>query len=316
MQEIYTTHSISGGDKILGKIRIFGRHPVLDTGSRIINYDCGLSPRPRVKHGVTLTGRSGFTIIELAVVLVIVFIITGGVLVGHDLIKAANIRAQVSQIEDYRAATMAFEDKYGYLPGDIPAADAAQFGFTTRSGAASQGDGDGFISASLLYWNLYGGETALFWRDLSDAKLIDQVFTTATEAYADNGAAIASNDLYKFVPRAKLTGNYIGVLHYLGKNYFTLFGASGVQANGDYDAMWIAALTPHELYSVDVKIDDGVARTGKMTLLIPTPATVNPIIGAVIPSYANCVAADGINYNLTTYANKRVCSASWIDINK
>jgi prepilin-type N-terminal cleavage/methylation domain-containing protein len=44
-------------------------------------------------------GASGFTIIELSIVLVIIGLIVGGVLVGRDLIKAAEVLATISQIE-------------------------------------------------------------------------------------------------------------------------------------------------------------------------------------------------------------------------
>src|ERR1700678_1068516 len=75
---------------------------------------------------------SGFTLIELSIVLVIIGLIIGGILTGQDLIKAAEARAQISQIEKYQTAVNAFYNKYGYLPGDIPNPYASQFGFQSR----------------------------------------------------------------------------------------------------------------------------------------------------------------------------------------
>jgi prepilin-type N-terminal cleavage/methylation domain-containing protein len=46
----------------------------------------------------------GFTLIELSIVLVIIGLIIGGVLVGQDLIHAAQTRAAVSQLERYNSA--------------------------------------------------------------------------------------------------------------------------------------------------------------------------------------------------------------------
>ena len=57
--------------------------------------------------------KSGFTLIELSILLVIVGLIVGGVLVGRDLIPAAGIRAQISQIEKYQSAVNAFRREYG-----------------------------------------------------------------------------------------------------------------------------------------------------------------------------------------------------------
>jgi len=60
--------------------------------------------------------HSGFTLIELSIVLVIIGLIVGGVLVGRDLISAASVRAQITQIEKYQQAVNAFRDKYGGVP--------------------------------------------------------------------------------------------------------------------------------------------------------------------------------------------------------
>jgi len=83
--------------------------------------------------------ESGFTLIELSIVIVIIALIVGGVLVGQDLISAAAARAQISQIEKYQTAVYTFQGKYGYLPGDISDSTASQFGFVARGAYAGQG---------------------------------------------------------------------------------------------------------------------------------------------------------------------------------
>ena len=45
--------------------------------------------------------KNGFTLVELALVLVIIGLVIGGVLVGQDLVKSSQIRAQVSQLESF-----------------------------------------------------------------------------------------------------------------------------------------------------------------------------------------------------------------------
>ena len=74
--------------------------------------------------------NSGFTLIELSIVLVIIGLIVGGVLVGQNLIAAATVRAQITQIEKYNQAVNTFYGKYQALPGDMNVATASQYGFT------------------------------------------------------------------------------------------------------------------------------------------------------------------------------------------
>ena len=124
--------------------------------------------------------KSGFTLIELSIVLVIIGLIIGGVLVGQDLINAATIRAQISQIEKYNTAVRAFELKYGYLPGDMPATAANAYGFWAGDGAvgcngASRGtrDGNGLIEliVNAVEYSDGQNEPSLFWDDLGNNAL-------------------------------------------------------------------------------------------------------------------------------------------------
>jgi hypothetical protein len=49
------------------------------------------------------------------------------------MIKAATVRAQITQFQKFNTAANTFKIIYGYLPGDIPPGPAAQFGFYTDS---------------------------------------------------------------------------------------------------------------------------------------------------------------------------------------
>src|ERR1700753_450898 len=92
--------------------------------------------------------RQGFTLIELSIVLVIIGLIVGGILVGQDLIKAAEVRAQISQIEKYNSAGNTFRGKFGGIPGDLALSLVNQFGFSPGAncdGTFTQRDGNGLV---------------------------------------------------------------------------------------------------------------------------------------------------------------------------
>jgi prepilin-type N-terminal cleavage/methylation domain-containing protein len=97
----------------------------------------------------------GFTLIELAVVLVVIGLIIGGILVGQNLIRGSQTQAAVSEIESYISATQSFRTKYKALPGDMP--NATDFwpqvsgGCTNQAGTNRQTcNGDGSENISLF----------------------------------------------------------------------------------------------------------------------------------------------------------------------
>lgn len=222
-----------------------------------------------MKHA--LHGHRAFTLIELSVVLVIIGLIVGGVLVGRDLISAASVRAQLSQIEEYQQAVNTFKGKYGYLPGDIPEPDASRFGFLARGVHAGQGDGNGFIEGVRTLGAgqnspiaVAGGETAVFWRDLTVARLIDQRFATASISNSTSATITETStpSLPRYIPRASISPNYIHVTGTGGQNYFVL---SAVYSLLDPYPQANPGLTVAAASSIDKKTDDGLPQSGNVT---------------------------------------------------
>lgn len=206
--------------------------------------------------------RHGFTILEISIVLVIIGLIIGGLLVGKDMIAAAALRAQISQIEKYNTAVNTFRSKYNGLPGDLP--NASTFGFAARTGAAGRGDGNGLIEGGYALGVVPCGETVMFWSDLSAAKLVDGNFQggDGSPAIGNCTASSASLPVNQIIPDAKLgRGNSIVIYADTGRNYYQIASGVRVTAGGaSYGATF--GMAPSEAYAIDSKIDDGYPTTG------------------------------------------------------
>ncbi len=273
--------------------------------------------------------KSAFTLIELSLVIVIIGLVVGGVLVGRDLIKAAEIRAQISQIEQIETAYNTFKIKYNCFPGDCPNATDF-FGTTDANGNTVQnGNNDSFISGSPSY-------------DVSTcvgygiAKEVSQLFLHLNNAglgkYAANGNASGVTAIvgreFPYTAFGNGTGVYVTCLTNLGwpsmtpaflyngnsivigsgsggttnGSICTNMGDCGVIINGVYGSDNVLGTTTNStraglpidvLRQIDLKIDDGIPNKGKFGV-----AATEIICGAMnVTAYpspsSRCLATGG-----------------------
>ncbi len=116
--------------------------------------------------------QSGFTLVEIAIVLVIIGLLLGGVLKGTELIENAKVKRGVGEINGITSALYAYQDRYQRLPGD----DGPTAVITPRGGAwttLTGGDGNGIIAGAGFAQTFNpGGEGQFFWQHLRAAGFI------------------------------------------------------------------------------------------------------------------------------------------------
>jgi len=118
--------------------------------------------------------QSGFTLIEIAIVLVIIGLLLGGILKGQELITQGRIRNVGNDFQSVTAAINLYQDRYRALPGD----DA---GAATRWTTTTSGDGDGQIGGN--YNSIDDDdESRLFWHHLRLAGLVGGATTDTAQA--------------------------------------------------------------------------------------------------------------------------------------
>ncbi len=101
--------------------------------------------------------QAGFTLVEIAIVMVIIGLLIGGILKAQGMIQNAKVKRVVKQADELRAAVMGFYDKYGVYPGDENQA-------AIPPGADAEGNADGMINTNAEVFEVY--------RDLVRSELI------------------------------------------------------------------------------------------------------------------------------------------------
>jgi prepilin-type N-terminal cleavage/methylation domain-containing protein len=220
--------------------------------------------------------QSAFSLVELSIVLVILGLLTGGILGGQELIRAAELRAIPTELNKHRAAVYTFRDKYFALPGDMP--NAVRFWGAAAGGTADgtdaaclalddsspstgsetcNGDGDGRIEL--------GSEMLRFWQHLTNAGLIEGQYTGVSATNLTNRAHQGGLNC----PASKFGQNTAHSIYHMGSS-----NGSGYHFAGDYgntfifgrsSSMWETIgqiLLPEDAWNIDTKLDDGKPGTG------------------------------------------------------
>lgn len=211
-----------------------------------------------MKHRV-----NGFTLVEIAIVLVIIGLLLGAVLKGQELITSARVRNLIAQQEGVKAAFFGFQDRYRGLPGDY---SAAATNINCGASACLNGDGNGMIEAP----NLAGlEEDILVWAHLSAAGFINGSYTMTSASVV--------------VPDSTNTPtNPYGV--YISLAYERNWGVAGNSVNRHN--LKTGNQVPVEILAeIDRKIDDGRPYSGSFQFSAYTPTGTN------IPNRATCIVA-------------------------
>jgi prepilin-type N-terminal cleavage/methylation domain-containing protein len=212
-----------------------------------------------MKYIKTPRSISAFSLVELSIVLIIIGLLVAGVSGGQALIKQARINALAQDIDRYMVSINTFKLAYGQLPGDF---DEASVYWGTDCHASDNticnGNGNDQIEFSTTAAT---DESYMVWRHLSLAETLDGTFSGARDS--SSGPVISSN-----IPESTFKGAGFTLLY--GAEY-TMSGSKNTTfnslnigkpvssttiSNGDF-------ISPRDAKTLDIKIDDGNANTGK-----------------------------------------------------
>lgn len=220
--------------------------------------------------------KKAFSLVELSIVLVILGLLTGGILAGQSLIRAAELRSVSTEFQRYQTSVMTFRDKYFALPGDMKNATAfwgelasgvpCRDVFSTST-ATCNGDGDGQIESM----NTGGTGTGMnevfhFWLHLANAGLIEGSYTGHPQAGnpwdedSDFGVNAPASKLSDAGWHAEWFGSSATSVEgvYFAGSYGNSFAFGAAPANYPRNP----AIKIEEAWNLDAKMDDGMPGTG------------------------------------------------------
>ncbi len=205
----------------------------------------------------------GFTLVEIAIVLVIIGLLLGGVMKGQAMIENARTRNLAGELEATAAAVYAYQQRYQRLPGDDERA--------ARWTDADAGDGNGRLDSNdnaFELGNMGNHERRRFWQHLRHAGLLK------------GDPADTRQPQHAF-------GTPFGVV---SGNGATPLGLSG-------PIVLCASMVPWQAAeALDLQLDDGRPDSGTLRAQVQTDPAAN--LGNAAAAATQYSAASGAHYAL------------------
>ncbi len=218
--------------------------------------------------------QQGFTLVEIAIVLVIIGLLLGGILKGQEMITQAKIKNVMADFSGISAAYHGYQDRYRAIPGDDPQGNRWPGGFQAEPAAAR---GNGVVGGT--YNNACPSpmiaaapESCHFWAHLRLAGFV---------------SGSGGNQ-----PFNALTG-MIGVQTGDGANGPTLMDAQA-PPQGFSGLIICSSNIPDKIaIAVDTQMDDGTPNTGTVRAILQ--GAPNPNISNLLPALATPYVETGGN---------------------
>lgn len=205
--------------------------------------------------------QGGFTLVEIAIVLVIIGLLLGGILKGQELINSARVRNLADQNSGVQAAYYGFIDRYRAVPGDMTPSNAcAALGESNLSDCSDTGgDGNGRINAGNVK------EASALWAHLGAANFITGVYPGTQSTLTDYSGDDAPINAFQ-----------APIILWYSDEYEVSTGTASERL-----AYFFGRQIPVNIIrELDVKLDDGQPYTGVVRASADTTSSTTPTYSA------------------------------------
>jgi len=187
--------------------------------------------------------QTGFTLVEIAIVLVIIGLLLGGILKGQEMIIQAKVKNSITDFSGVSAAFYGYQDRYRAIPGD----DSGATRWTTPT-AAVAGNGNRTLTGLYVPATPATDESALWWDHLRRSGFV-------------TGGSGTNNPINSF-------NGILGVQQSDGNA-----GTTGV-LGGFTNLFMCSTMLPDKVaIALDVQMDDGNPASGAVRGVLDTTGT-------------------------------------------
>jgi prepilin-type N-terminal cleavage/methylation domain-containing protein len=233
--------------------------------------------------------QAGFSLVEIAIVLVVIGLLLGALLKGQELINSARARTFADLATDTQAAYYGFIDRYNRVPGDWNATAAGEaIGDLT---IANGGDDSGSIENPCPSCGTAWQEPNAMWEQMSKSGFIQGAY---------DGTDVVPNVNNNLTPVNPFSANIV-----LGRtNNYLGAGAS------DRLNLSLGRGIPVDIaQELDIKLDDGVPDAGVVRLGADGSAGV---FTPITDSNANCHNDPGTGEVYNIASDEQDCSIVYL----
>jgi len=204
--------------------------------------------------------EGGFTLVELAIVMIIIGLLIGGILKGQELIANSQVTATIAQVKGIDAAVSTFRDKYSALPGDMVSTN--RLANCTAAPCSKTAAADGRITGASV--TAAGGAPAA-----NRESVIAFAHLAASDLLSGIDAIGGTVTFGSNLPEAKVGGGFTGIEYSTGNLTQTANGAVPghyLVLNGQSLAVGTTSgdLATARAAQMDRKLDDGSPSSGSV----------------------------------------------------
>ena len=198
--------------------------------------------------------QTGFTLVEISIVMIIIGLLIGGTFGGMKLIENMRVNRTVQDLKSIESAALTFKDTYGRLPGDL-VNPAARLPNCTVAPCATAGNGNRIIGPANHHGTTItnSDENYTFWHHMQAADLLSLGISNTLDMTYGVGTPSAGADYGIRVGDVNATAATACVSWNRTVAYLT---NSAADVQSDVDCAFIR--------QIDGKVDDGMPNTGKL----------------------------------------------------